>query len=87
MSWLFLLLSIGALVLAFTTQSTWILALSLIASLGLFLAGVMGLLAQRVGNRTRPESLMIDPAELQRLREQAETRRNLQPEDGNHPAP
>jgi hypothetical protein len=35
----------------------------------------MGLLAQRVGSQTRDDSLMLDPQELRRLREQAEARR------------
>ena len=33
------------------------------------------LLAQRVGNQSRSEAMMVDPAELRRLREQAEARR------------
>jgi len=43
--------------------------------LGLLVAWVMGLLAQRVGNSTRDDALMLDPQELRRLREQAEARR------------
>jgi hypothetical protein len=36
---------------------------------------LLGLLAQRIGNRSRDEQMMIDPQELRRLREQAEARR------------
>lgn len=76
MPWLLLLLGLGALVLAFVAQSIWLVALGLLAALALLLAGVMGLMARRLGSRSRDETLMIDPAELRRLREQAEARRN-----------
>jgi len=36
---------------------------------------VLGLLAQRVGSRSRDDPALLDPAELRRLREQAEARR------------
>jgi len=49
--------------------------LCLLAALGLVVAWVLGLLAQRVGNQTRDDSMMVDPQELRRLREQAEARR------------
>lgn len=85
MPWLLLLLALGALVLAFVTKSTLVLGLSLLASVGLMLAGVMGLLARRVESRSRDDSMMIDPAELQRLREQAEARRNMAATDADRP--
>jgi hypothetical protein len=43
--------------------------------LGLLVAWAMALFAQRVGNRARDETQMLDPVELRRLREQAEARR------------
>ena len=86
MPWLLVLLSAGALGLAFVAESTWGVALSLLASLGLFIAGLMGLLARRVGSRARDEGLMIDPAELNRLREQAEVRRKAAGTDPGAPA-
>ena len=75
MSWVFLLLAIAAFVLAFKTTSVALAALCLLAALGLLLAWVLGLLAQRVGSRSRDDSALLDPAELRRLREQAEARR------------
>jgi hypothetical protein len=75
MSWVFLLLAIGAFVVAFKTASVALAALCLLAALGLLLAWVLGLLAQRVGSRSRDEGAMLDPVELRRLREQAEARR------------
>ena len=75
MSWVFLLLAIVAFVVAFKTTSIALAALCLLAALGLLFAWVLGLLAQRVGNRSRDEGAMLDPVELRRLREQAEARR------------
>lgn len=76
MPWLLLLLAAGALAVAFMTSSMALAVVCLLAALGLLLAGVMGLLASRIGNRSRDEAMMIDPVELRRLREQAEARRN-----------
>jgi hypothetical protein len=75
MSWVFLLLAIAAFVIAFKTTSIALAALCLLAALGLLLAWVLGLMAQRVGSRSRDDSALLDPAELRRLREQAEARR------------
>ena len=76
MSWLLILLAAAAFAVAFVTTSMALAIVCLLASLVLLVAGVMRLLAQRVDSRSRDESAMIDPAELRRLREQAEARRN-----------
>ncbi len=75
MPWLFLLLALGALVLAFSTTSVPLATIALLLALVFIVIGVLGLLAQRVGNQSRSEAMMVDPAELRRLREQAEARR------------
>lgn len=75
MPWLFLLLALGALIVAFNTTSVALMALCLIAALVLALVGVMQLLAARVDSSTRSESLMLDPMELRRLRDEAEARK------------
>jgi hypothetical protein len=75
MPWLFLLLALAAFAVAFTTSSMPLTVVCLLAALGLLVAWVMGLLAQRVGSQSRDDSLMLDPQELRRLREQAEARR------------
>jgi ABC-type transport system involved in cytochrome bd biosynthesis fused ATPase/permease subunit len=75
MPWLFLLLALAAFAVAFKTTSMALAVVCLLAALGLLLAWVMGLLAQRVGSQSRDDSQMLDPRELQRLREQAEARR------------
>ncbi|MEO6102814.1 MAG: hypothetical protein ABIP44_04140 [Pseudoxanthomonas sp.] len=80
MHWLFLLLAVGALVVALKTSSVVLMLVCLLASLGLFVAWVMVWYAARVGSNARDESHMIDPVELRRLREIAEARKaGLQP--------
>ncbi len=49
--------------------------LSALVALGLFAAGTLALLARRIDSRSHDETMMIDPRELQRLREQAQARR------------
>ena len=78
MPWVYLLLALGALALALLTKSTALAVIGLVAALALFLMWVLGLLASRVDAGSRHEALMVDPRELQRLREQAEARRLAQ---------
>ena len=85
MPWLFLLLALLAFALAFSTSSVALAAFSLLASLALLVAWVLGLLAQRVGNQSRDDTLMLDPQELRRLREQAQARQAAA--QGDTPAP
>lgn len=73
--WLYLLLAAAAFAVAFKTSSVALAVLCLLAALALSVAWLLGLLAQRVGNRSRDAQMMIDPQELRRLREQAEARR------------
>ena len=75
MPWLFLLLALAALAVAFQTTSMALMAVSMLVALGALVAWVMGLLSQRIGSQSRDDSLMLDPAELRRLREEAEARR------------
>ena len=75
MSWLYLLLSIVAFGVALKTSSGLLMAVALLAGLGLLAAWVMGLLASRVESRSGDPSTIIDAVELQRMREQAEARR------------
>lgn len=80
MHWLFLLLALGAMGIALKTSSVALMLVCLLASLGLFVAWIVGWYAARVGSTSRDESHMIDPAELRRLREIAEARKaGLQP--------
>ena len=64
-----------------------VMVLLLLASLGLFVAWIMGRHARRLGETSRDPSMMIDPAELRRLRELAEARRTATPPPTEPPAP
>lgn len=75
MHWLYLLFAAGALVLSMRTTSTALMVIGLLASLGLFVAWIVGWYAARMGDSQRDESHMIDPTELRRLRELAEARK------------
>ncbi|MBT2750180.1 MULTISPECIES: hypothetical protein [unclassified Lysobacter] len=75
MPWVYLLLAVAAFVVALKTTSPALMAVSLLAALGLLIAGVMSLLARRLDNTSRDVSVIIDPVELRRLREQAEARK------------
>ena len=75
MHWLFLLLAIAAMAFAFLTTSTTVLALCLIAALVLFVLWIFGLYSTRVAGHGRDASMMVDPAELRRLRDLAEARK------------
>jgi len=75
MIWLCLLLALGAFAIGFTTTSIPLAMFCLLAALVFLCIWIMGLLAQRVGARTRDDTMLIDPLELRRMREQAEARR------------
>ena len=75
MPWLFLILAVAALAVAFKTTSVALLMICLLAAFALVVAWVLTLLGQRVESRSRDESMMLDPQELRRLREQAEARK------------
>lgn len=76
MHWLFLLLAIAAMALAFLTHSMGILAGCLLAALVLLVLWVLGLYQARVAGRARDVMAMIDPAELRRLHERAQARKD-----------
>jgi len=75
MHWLYLLLALAALAVAFKTTSMGVLVLCLLVSFVLLLVWVMAMLAQRVDSRSRGDMIQLDPDELRRLREQAEARK------------
>ncbi len=89
MPWVFLLLAVLVLAVAFKTASIALMVLCLLVALGLFVAGTMALLARRIDSRSQDASMMIDPLELHRLREQAQARRAQaqSAESPDNPAP
>ena len=75
MHWLYLLLALVAMAVAIKTSSTGLMLLCLLAALVLIVLWLAGLYSARMAGRSRDPSAMIDPAELRRLREQAEARK------------
>lgn len=75
MPWILLLIAVALFMVALSTPSMALLVICALVSLGLTVVAIMGLLAQRVGNSTRSETMLIDPQELRRLREIAEAKR------------
>ena len=78
MPWVYLLLALGALAIALKTTSSALAIVCLLVALALLLFWVLGLLASRVEASSRDASMIVDPMELKRLREQAEARRLAQ---------
>jgi Ca2+/Na+ antiporter len=85
MHWLFLFLAFAAMALAFLTTSMAMLAVCLLAALALFVLWVLGLYQTRVAGSDRDATLMLDPAELRRLREQTQARRQENDDTGDAP--
>lgn len=75
MHWLFLLLALAALVLAFSTPHMWLLVLSLLAALALLLSWIRGWFAAHLSGTQADVASMVDPNALRRLRERAEARK------------
>ena len=75
MYWLYLLLAFAALVVAIKTTSSGVMVLCMLVALALLVLWLAGLYSARMAGRSRDPSTMIDPAELRRLREQAEARK------------
>jgi hypothetical protein len=75
MPWVYLLLALMALAIPFKTSSVAVAVFCVLAALVFLLLWVLGLLSRRIGASSRNEAAMLDPRELQRLREQAEARR------------
>lgn len=82
MHWLFLLLALGALILAFSTPHLWLLLASLLAALLLMAVWARGQYRARMGEADG-NAQIVDPVELHRLRTLAAARRAEQaPNDG-----
>ena len=75
MHWLFLLIGFALLVLSFLTTNSVVMVLCWLVALVLFGLWLAAMYSARVTSQERDVSMMIDPAELRRLREQAEARK------------
>ena len=78
MYWLFLLLSLGCFAFAIKTPSTGMMMLWLGGALLFLLAWIRGRYVATFGDGQRDMTTFIDPAELRRLREQAQARRDAE---------
>lgn len=77
MHWLYLLLALLFLAMAMKASAPgWLVVLLVLASLGLFLAWMLGWISSRISQGARDDVSMISPEELRHLREQAEARKN-----------
>ena len=85
MHWLYLLFALLAMAVAMKTASSALMVLCLLASLVLIVLWLVGMYSARLGGRDRDPSAMIDPAELRRLREQAEARKAASGSDSTTP--
>lgn len=81
MHWLYLLISVVVLVLSLLTKSLALMIGCWLVSLALVVLWLVVMYSERVASRERDASLMIDPLELRRLREQAEARKAAQAQD------
>ena len=87
MHWLFLILAFAAMAFAFMASSTATLTVCLLLALLMFVLWIFGMYSSRFSDHGRDASLMIDPAELRRLREQAEARKAAAAAESQDPRP
>ena len=80
MPWLYLVVGLVFLFVTSLPQTPmWLAVLLVLAALGLFLAWMLGWMAQRLGTTSRNEAHLLGPDELRQLREQAEARKAARP--------
>ena len=74
MHWLYLIVAL-ALFLAAYKASGWLVLLLVLGSLAAFIAWILGWISSRISSGARSEMQILSPEELQRMREQAATRK------------
>lgn len=75
MHWLSLLIGFAVLVMSFLTPNSAVMVLCWLVALVLFGYWLAAMYSARVASQERDVSMMIDPVELRRLRDQAEARK------------
>jgi len=68
MRWLVLLVSLGAFALAFTTKSTGMMALGLLAGFGCLFAAIFAFAAARIEETSRPDAAMLTDGDISKLK-------------------
>jgi uncharacterized membrane protein len=79
MYWLFLVLALGAFVLALSTPQMWLLVVALLLALLFFLLWIKGLYVARFGSVMSEPRQVLHPAELQKMREQLQSTTSTDP--------
>jgi cytochrome c-type biogenesis protein CcmH/NrfG len=75
MPWVFIVLAVLCLAVAFRTFSMGVALISLLGALGFMLAGVLGLVSARIQSRSRSEAHMISPEEMRLITENMRRKR------------
>jgi hypothetical protein len=75
MRWLWLVLSVVCLAIAFRTLSVGLAVVCLVAGLGFMLAFALVLASSRIESRGRDASVMMGPEELRKMRENLERKK------------
>lgn len=75
MPWVFIVLAVLCLAVAFRTFSMGLALISLLGALGFMLAGVLGLVSARIQSRSRSEAHMISPEEMRLITENMRRKR------------
>lgn len=75
MPWIYFALALGCFAIAFRTHSMGLALLSLLAALGLMLAGTLGLAAARISRTTRGDAGLMGPEEMKLVAENMRRKR------------
>ncbi|MFT4197971.1 MAG: hypothetical protein QM601_08685 [Pseudoxanthomonas sp.] len=87
MYWICLLLAAGFFIGALRTTSVTLMLVCLLVALALAVIWVLGMLSARMAGRNPGPRPLIDPAELRRLRAQAEARKASAQAEPTDPQP
>lgn len=75
MPWIYFALALGCFAIAFRTHSMGLALISLLAALGLMLAGTLGLAAARISRTTRGGAGLMGPEEMKLIAENMRRKR------------
>ena len=76
MRWLYLLIGLGAMTVAFFVPQIWVLLLFIVVSFVFILLAAHAWYVERIGTQNHDLSGLIDSVELNQLRERAQERRH-----------
>ena len=85
MHWIYLLISIVGFALAYTSKSTALLALGLIAGFVGLIAAFVAMAAARIADRSRPDAALLTDADIAALRRSVQKNRKAHQGAGTPP--